>query len=271
MITPNELADKIKNGGVPTVHVKCDKLGIDEKRYIVEGDVGLTEAGVAAYAVERVELAQRLAGSSEEERQGLLGIERDGKILRWARGRTLTYCVWRETFNSDEEYQKVVEGMRDATEGWESICGIKFEHDTAFDNESDLSFGDVDFPVLRQDGGGSTIAMAFFPNWELARRIVWVFDGYFSGNSGFDPVGVMRHELGHVLGFRHEHIRPEAPDLFNPESLDHTVEITEYDPTSVMHYVSGNVGDPELKFTEQDKIGARKVYGGPDKDFSFVE
>ena len=26
-------------------------------------------------------------------------------------------------------------------------------------------------------------------------------------NSQYDPVGVFRHELGHVLGYRHEHIR----------------------------------------------------------------
>ena len=271
MITSDELADKIKNGGAPRVQLKCDKLDINEERFIVEGDIGLTAGGVATYAVERVELATRLAGGSQEQRQGLLGMERDGKTLRWARGRELTYCVWRETFDSDEEHQKVIDGMRDATEGWENICGIKFKHDTSFDHVDSLRFGNVDFPVLRQDGGGNTIAMAFFPDDVVRDRIVWVFDGYFGSSSGFDPVGVMRHELGHVLGFRHEHIRPEAPDLFNPESLEHTVEITAYDSTSVMHYVSGNVGDPELKFTDKDREGARQVYGGPDKEYSFAK
>ncbi len=73
-----------------------------------------------------------------------------------------------------------------------------------------------------------------------------------------------------MLGFRHEHIRPEAPDLFNPESLEHTVEITEYDPRSVMHYVARGVGNPQFAFTKLDRQGARKVYGGPDSEFEFV-
>ncbi|MDN5854668.1 MAG: M12 family metallopeptidase [Actinomycetia bacterium] len=127
------------------------------------------------------------------------------------------------------------------------------------------------FPVLREQGGGNTVAMAFFPDDGLNHRLVWVFDGYFGADPTFDPVGVMRHELGHALGFRHEHIRPETPDLFDPESLDHTVEITEYDPNSVMHYLGRNVGDPKLRFTRLDRTGARLVYGGPHSEFSFAD
>lgn len=270
MITTSELADKIKEES-PIVEVECQALGIERsKRFIVEGDIGLKESSVASYAARRIEIAESAQGLSDEDFQGLLGIERNGKTLRWLPGKTLTYCVWRPTFPNDTEHAKVVEGMREATSNWESICGIRFEHIEEKDTDDNLSFGDVEFPVLRQSGGGSTIAMAFFPDDALRDRIVWVFDGYFSSTSSFDPVGVMRHELGHVLGFRHEHIRPEAPDLFNPESTEHTVEITEYDPMSVMHYVSGNVGDPELQFTSLDRSGARVVYGGPFSEFDFA-
>jgi len=49
--------------------------------------------------------------------------------------------------------------------------------------------------------------------------------------------------------------------VFDPESLEHTVEITEYDPKSVMHYFCGEVGSRQLAITELDRLGAQKVYG----------
>ena len=271
MITTSELVDKIKESA-PKVVVECEALGIERtERFIVEGDIGLSEAGVLAYAAQRIELAERLSNAPGSERQGLLGIERDGRILRWQPGKKLTYCVWRPTFSSDEEHAKVVAGMHEAASNWSSICGIEFEHVSDKDTDPNLAFGDVEFPVIRQAGGGSTIAMAFFPDSPVNERLVWVFDGFFDSISAFDPIGVMRHELGHVLGFRHEHIRPEAPDLFDPESTEHTVEITAYDPKSVMHYVAGNVGDPELQFTDLDRSGSRSVYGAPFSEFTFAD
>jgi hypothetical protein len=206
------------------------------------------------------------------EKQGLLAMERNGGTLRWRPGKKLTYCVWRPSFATDEEYTNARDGMTEATSEWASICGVEFEHVVAKDTDPGFQLGDVLFPVVRQSGGGNTIAMAFFPDDPVNERLVWVFDGFYNTSSGgFDPIGVMRHELGHVLGFRHEHIRPEAPDLFNPESLAHTVEITKYDPKSVMHYVAGNVGDVKLRFTDIDREGARKVYGAPLSEFSFAD
>jgi len=45
--------------------------------------------------------------------------------------------------------------------------------------------------------------------------------------------GVFRHELGHVLGLRHEHIR--APGTFCTEDSSWR-GVTAYDSASVMHY-----------------------------------
>jgi hypothetical protein len=270
VITTSELVTKIEAES-PRISVTCEPLGIDVEKIVVEGDIGLTPGQVLPYAARRIEIAKVLAEDPDAEKQGLLGIERDGKLLRWRRGMKLTYCVWRPSFGSDAEHAAAVDGMRAATSDWSGICGIEFEHITNGDHAAELS-GDISFPVVRQPGGGTLIAMAFFPDDPPQQRFVSVFDGFFSSQpNAFDSIGVMRHELGHVLGFRHEHIRPEAPDLFNPESLEHTVAITEYDPTSVMHYVAEGVGDSKLRFTDRDKAGARLVYGGPDSEFAFAD
>lgn len=271
MITTDQLVTKIEEQS-PRVVLKCPELGIKTERLVVEGDIGLGIDQVIPYAARRIEIAQAVEEDPSAETQGLLAIERNGKILRWRRGKRLTYCVRRATFGSDEEYAAAVDGIRAATSDWAAICGVAFDYDAGKDHDPNFKLGDVDFPVVRQTGGGTLIALAFFPDKPVPDRIVWVFDGYFSAAPGaYDRVGVMRHELGHVLGFRHEHIRPEAPHLFNPESTEHTLALSTYDPTSVMHYVTQGVGDPMLRFTELDKAGARTVYGGSDVEFSFAD
>lgn len=265
-----ELVRKIKQEA-PRVRVQVPQLGVDETRFVVEGDVALREEDLLTYAAERIDLAERANADPEEKKQGLIAIERDGKILRWSQGKVLDYCVFRPTFNTDEEYERVVRDMQLATADWEALCGVEFAYREDKDNDQNLRFGDVLFPVVRQNGGGNTIAMAFFPDDPVERRLVVCFDGYFAANSSFDPVGVLRHEIGHVLGFRHEHIRPEAPDIFNPEDTSHIHLLTDYDPRSVMHYLGPSVGDPQLRFTDADREGSVRVYGAPNSDFSFAD
>jgi len=82
---------------------------------------------------------------------------------------------------------------------------------------------------------------------------------------------VLRHELGHVLGWRHEQIRSEAPAICPDEDTANTVDLTQYDPQSVMHYFCGGVGSRDLAITDVDKIGSQKVYGLPFDSFNYVE
>ena len=73
--------------------------------------------------------------------------------------------------------------------------------------------------------------------------------------------GVLRHELGHTLGFRHEQTRPEAGACFEDNSWR---ALTPYDSASVMHYPQCNgTGDWSLSLTARDIAGARLVYGAP--------
>jgi hypothetical protein len=77
--------------------------------------------------------------------------------------------------------------------------------------------------------------------------------------------------LGHVLGFRHEHIRSGAPADCPQEGTSDAINLTEYDPRSVMHYFCGGIGTQEMKLTEVDRQGAQAVYGPPQDKFQFFE
>jgi hypothetical protein len=70
--------------------------------------------------------------------------------------------------------------------------------------------------------------------------------------------GILRHELGHTLGFRHEHTRPEAGTCFEDTAWR---ALTAYDASSVMHYPQCNgtqTGD--LVLTDLDRQGATALY-----------
>lgn len=270
MITARKLEEAIKDSD-NTVRVTIEPLGVDETLWIVEGDLAIEESRIASYAAERVALAEHVSADPESAPRGLVAIERDGKILRWQRGKVLDYCVWRPSFQDEDEYQAVVRAMTIATEDWSAICGVRFAHRADKDSDEQLQFGDVLFPVVRCQGGGNTLAVAFFPDHAMKKRMVRVFDGFFRdfGPDSFTHEGILRHELGHVLGFRHEHIRPEAPELWNPEDTSQTWNLGAYDPSSVMHYVRDGFGDPGLHFTDSDREGAVRVYGRPDADFRF--
>ena len=70
--------------------------------------------------------------------------------------------------------------------------------------------------------------------------------------------GILRHELGHTLGFRHEHTRPEAGTCFEDNNWR---ALTTYDSASVMHYPQCNgTGDWTLTLTTRDAQGAASVY-----------
>ena len=77
-------------------------------------------------------------------------------------------------------------------------------------------------------------------------------------NSGsWTPGNILGHELGHSLGFRHEHTRPEAGTCFEDNNW---VPLTAYDNVSIMHYPQCNGGSPNLTFSNLDRQGAALAY-----------
>lgn len=228
------------------------------KYYVVEGDLLLNENDYFRYKISF--LNKPLLEGKEENK--LVGMVSKGKPVKWNQGYIIRYAVIKKSFQNVEAYNAVVKNMHQAIAEWEHTCGVKFLHDTAADERMLMSpTDDLTFVVLEYDAGSAFIASSFFPNTPATERRLLIDPSYYSVN--FDKAGVLRHELGHVLGFRHEHIRGEAPSLCPDESLNGTVNLTSYDAHSVMHYFCGGEGSLELKITDLDIAGSQSIYGKP--------
>ena len=70
--------------------------------------------------------------------------------------------------------------------------------------------------------------------------------------------GTLRDELGHILGFRHEHTRPEAGVCFEDNNWR---ALAKYDSASVMRYpVCNGTNTGDWVLTDLDGKGAAKLY-----------
>lgn len=266
-----------------TARLAPKRVDLDGETYwIAEGDQLLDEDQLAFYVDElnrREELraegddavpddALTVVGGPSE----LIGIKQpDGRLVRWRDGKVLSYCVLRNTFASDEEYLLARQSVEQATKAWMDTCGIEFRHEVAKDLSPTTTVSDVVFTVRKIDAGGRFIAAAFFPTDAPARRRVFIDPSFFAQGHGFDRVGVLRHELGHVLGFRHEHIRVEAPAACPDEDIADVSILTGYDPKSVMHYFCGKVGNKKLLITDLDVAGSQRLYGPRLSAFQLVD
>jgi len=173
----------------------------------------------------------------------------------------LTYCV-STAFGANKT--TIETALNEATKnGWEKMANVKFIHVTAQDANCNAANPNVMFDVNPVNSGGQYLARAFFPNFTRDQRNVLVDNTAFTGGAGNWPLkNVLGHELGHVLGFRHEHIRPEANAGQCAEDNQFRA-LTPYDAASVMHYPQCNGTSTDLSFTARDKTGVEALYGAP--------
>jgi len=271
-------ADAVVESLFDRLRVRSKQVTIDGETYWrVEGDLLLDEDQLRLYAqrqeaVKAAQAAAQAAGLGLVATAHLVGMTEGGRIVRWAPGMELSYAVLRQTFSlgGDDGYQLAVESVRQATGDWERTCGVKFAYKPELDESATLSPAGASFVVREFDAGGEFIAAAFFPTDPINRRRVLIDPSFYAPALSFDRVGVMRHELGHVLGFRHEHIRSERPPGCPDEDTYGTINLNDYDPDSVMHYFCGGVGSRALAITEKDRSASRLVYGAPLSDFHLV-
>jgi hypothetical protein len=255
-------------GGFEKFKAKTFKEPFKDGVYIVDGDVPIvSEDDLRAFYDNEIVLGwkQPKFGYILNARTGRLITNNPGpgqlRIWNNVQKKNISYCV---TTAFQGRYNQVVQAMQAAAQAWEEVSDVRFVHVNSLDNQCSNATQGVVFnvgPIPSNDSGGY-LARAFFPNTPRQYRSLIINDTAFrpSSNINLTLVGILRHELGHVLSFRHEHTRPEAgPGCF--ENNEWT-PITPYDAFSVMHYPQCNgQGDWSLSLTDDDKLGAACVYG----------
>lgn len=199
--------------------------------------------------------------------------EENGRAIVLSTGARLGYSIDRTSFG--DQYDLVKRHFAAATVSWSAICDVAFDW---LGEAADAAPGAPTLGtfVVRKGNCQGHLAMAFFPNWTGERHVLLVDDSYFGGPPAmpYDRTGIFRHEIGHVLGFLHEHVRPEAnenvPDNQHfctqdlPAGLPPSRRfLTDYDRQSVMHLLCGGKGSVALTFSELDVKAVQKLYGTP--------
>jgi serine protease len=225
-------------------------------KYIVSGDIAISDRQRLREFFET-----RIKGQSSETVPGALIVHRvGGRDAIWdsTLKKHLTYCV--SSAFGDRQPQ-VIKDMEAASGAWEEVADVDFIHIAAADADCTPDNANVVFDIRPVNVDGQYLARAFFPNEERAERNLLIDESSFHLNpdGALQLVGILRHELGHTLGWRHEHTRPESGTCFEDNNWR---PLTDYDRFSVMHYPQCNGGaDWSLKLTHMDKNGAACVYG----------
>jgi hypothetical protein len=225
----------------------------------------------------------------------LIGFNEDDVDEVWSGPRklALTWCVgWvrPSPVNPDdadlhaERYNRIVRAVEESARAWERIAHVNFVHlrefddpDTNFYSGGDCQPGQdgVFFRVRMDVANGCegpckgltnvTPVTELEPEWASPENPDgWDRELLISASSlaqDSEAQTTARHELGHVLGFEHEHIRPAFPGEECKIGGSDWRELTPPDPKSVMAYdFCPGVSPNQPRLSAYDRLGAFYQY-----------
>ncbi|HEV2797985.1 MAG TPA: M57 family metalloprotease [Nocardioides sp.] len=222
-----------------------------DQQYVVNGDEPIATTGDLKAYYDRM-----VHGSEEAMENGLVVNTVYGVDDKWSTTQVgnLTYCV---SSKFGTRKADIVNAMSAGAGLWEAASSrINFVYVPSQDANCTTRNNNVLFSVEPVQTS-QYIARAFFPSTPKRSRNVLVDDSIWTSGS-WTPANIMGHELGHTLGFRHEHTRPESGTCFEDNNWR---PLTPYDSASIMHYPQCNGSSSNLSMTATDRQGAAALYG----------
>jgi serralysin len=185
-----------------------------------------------------------------------------------AQATQLTYCV-SDSFGTNKEvvrdtFAAAAQEWMDATKIAASDSPtVRFRYLSAEDRNCVPGNINVFFNVSPSTSSKFDAA-SFLPHYSRGKRQMLITSRAMTPYKERTFLGVLRHEIGHILGFKHEHINKSATPC--PETDTAWRPLTEYDLPSVMHYRnirSGfckNSAAVDYVLTTLDNAGVRCAY-----------
>jgi hypothetical protein len=221
---------------------------------IVNGDEPVDSAGELRQYYD--ELTDPKAPHQKTVEDGLIVNTVQGVDDKWSASQALnlTYCV---STKFGARHDDVVAAMAGGAGVWEGATSkVNYTYVAAEDGSCNTRNTRVLFSV-EPVATTQYIARAFFPSTPKRSRNVLIDESIWTSGS-WTPSNILGHELGHTLGFRHEHTRPESGTCFEDTNWR---PLTPYDSASIMHYPQCNGTSDDLSFTTHDAEGVRALYG----------
>jgi hypothetical protein len=228
---------------------RCPREPWPGGRYIVDGDLAFDEAGLRRY----YDAWFAAAGVSTENLAPM------GATAVWPSPDSyfLSYCI---SVSFGGNFAAIEAAMQAATRTWSDRVGVEYIYLPDEDARCNANNPNVTFDVRPVSGAGYA-AVSFFPDSPRSARSLLVDSTSFAvGVGGADLEAILRHQLGHTLGFQHERLWLDPACASEDSGL--AVQIACYDIGSVMHLPTcrpSEIGGTVQ--TEGDFVGAMAIYG----------
>jgi hypothetical protein len=154
-----------------------------------------------------------------------------GNLLpRWKLGSTVTYSILKSSFPYDDWASFAQDALFEATNDWNSRdIGVKFG---LVEQGESATFA---LKYRHYGAGPKHFAESFLP--DSSHRIMYVYRSAFHRECRQSMANLFRHEIGHILGLRHEDAGRREPgnpsvelDAGNIESIMNLTDINKINP-----------------------------------------